>query len=82
MTITSKEIHDMGFRFSWINKHFKHLALDYCFLSGCAQYNIFNVEQILIEISKYKTSCKNPTQVAKSYAMMDKLKKALHARNV
>lgn len=85
MLITSKAIHELGFKYNWINKHFKHLALDYYYLSGHAQYNIFNVSDLVTAIEKYKTPCKNPIQVKKSYDMMNKLKGELdeyNARNV
>lgn len=82
MTITSKEIHDLtGFKYLWIAKHFKHLALDCYHISGHAQYNVFNVGDILAYIEAYKTACKNPLQVKKSYEMMNKLKGVLNDKN-
>lgn len=78
--ISSKTLHEVGgIDYRWLSKHFKHLALDWCEINGNAQYNLFKVSELLAYINTYKTACKNPSQVRKSFEMMNKLKEVLNA---
>lgn len=78
MTISSKDIYSFGFRYSWIHKHFTHLALETYILIGHAQYLQFRIEDILKYISSYVGHCRNPMQEAKSKTMMKQLMEKLN----
>jgi hypothetical protein len=73
MTISSKDIYKLGYRYSWVHKHFNKLAIDTYVLIGHAQYNQYRIEDILKYISTYISYCKNPMQEAKSKEMLNRL---------
>ena len=81
MIITSLEIHNLGFKYNWINKHFRHLSLDYCFIKGHAQYTVFNVFDLVSYAGRYVNHCKNPEQREKSNNLMKKLIRGLYEYN-
>jgi hypothetical protein len=80
MTISSKDLYSLGYRYSWIHKHFTHLALETYVLIGHAQYLQYRVEDILKYIGSYVGYCRNPIQEAKSKEMMNKLGDKLRER--
>ena len=78
MNISSKDLYSLGFRYSWIHKHFTHLALETYVLIGHAQYLQYRVEDMIKYLNNYVGYCRNPIQEAKSKEMMNKLAKELN----
>ena len=80
MTISSKDLYSLGYRYSWVHKHFSHIALDTYKLDNHKQYNQYKIEDIFKYINNYIGYCKNPIQQNRSKEMIQKLDKDLREK--
>lgn len=70
MTVTAQSIYEpLGLTPSWFSARFHHLAKDY--LEGGLRA-VYDISDLINECRSYVSNTKNPTQKARSEAMMRK----------
>ena len=73
--INSKQLHNLGFKYNWINRHFKHLKI-----SNMGKVNVYVISDILKYSKAMLLQCyksKNIKQNHRSEKLFEKLIKEL-----